>query len=369
MLRFKQYIFESTSHDLSQAHAVFAMTSKRVTAARQQQSKDALAKLQQALADGQIYNADFNELKQTLAYNLERVEDDLKDSEFYPQLHALGDNNNEARRAFLDKFGDYGHGMQGSKKNLKNWGQAPEKFPGLLRVAQAGLEIKAALEALKPLIIKGRAPKPVDPNKFVKPAADYNHQKTVAALLNDSAKDVRGELKAAMVKREQNGVAALTHGNPTKYGAIVKTLRAQPQLQLLFQAIYKYNSIHTKAPIALRNPDEIHKIVENNARRQTEDILQHFVAKNTEKLALIFQKKKMTSHKILANRVNNGVLENKMELGFEDGSGFKIWSQVEYAQSNRGVYFMRMPTRFTDVKLADGSMMKMPSEEKMIKEF
>ena len=97
-----------------------------------------------------------------------------------------------------------------------------------------------------------------------------------------------------------------------------------------------------------------------------------FIVKNVQKLALIFERKQeLKSHKIVSNKVDsNGVLENVMDFEFTDSSKFRIYTNVEYVYNTvSGDPFIRMPTRFTDVILADGSKMSQPSEEKMDKEF
>jgi hypothetical protein len=108
------------------------------------------------------------------------------------------------------------------------------------------------------------------------------------------------------------------------------------------------------------------KIINNTVT----DVIDGFVAKNASKLSLIFQKKsEVKSHKINRTSIRNGTLENSMFFEFSDGSSFTINSQVVYKLSANGRAFMQFPTRFTNVVMADGTTMKMPSEEKMVTLF
>lgn len=64
-----------------------------------------------------------------------------------------------------------------------------------------------------------------------------------------------------------------------------------------------------------------------------------------------------------------GAVNSTLFVEFEDGSKFFVETSVEYAVSVNGTYFARYPLRFKDVVFADGSEMKNPSEEKIVKEF
>jgi hypothetical protein len=63
------------------------------------------------------------------------------------------------------------------------------------------------------------------------------------------------------------------------------------------------------------------------------------------------------------------MVENSMKFAFEDGSSFTLESSVVYKYSQMGKLFFQYPTRFKNVRLADGTAMKMPSEKKMMEEF
>lgn len=110
--------------------------------------------------------------------------------------------------------------------------------------------------------------------------------------------------------------------------------------------------------------------VDKFADQLTKDVVEGFVAKNTSKLSLIFQKKSaVSSHKIMEARVIAGNVNAKVFVEFEDKSKFTVYSATEVSYSVHGKPFYRYPTRFKDVFMADGTKMSQPSEDKMIKEF
>jgi hypothetical protein len=58
-----------------------------------------------------------------------------------------------------------------------------------------------------------------------------------------------------------------------------------------------------------------------------------------------------------------------MKVSFADGSEFTVRNKVITNTSSAGKWFYQYPTTFHDVKLADGSKLEAPSEEKMVKVF
>lgn len=369
MKKFTEYLNESMTTDFAPIEAVFATPTKRLSTTWIERVHNAIAVLRKGIEDKEIYNADFGEAKDHLSRALEYAYEDAQDLEFYPKLQALG-NDDTARREFFANYDPPSLGnMQGAKKNSAHWAKQRDQFPMLAKVSAGQFALKGILDTIKPYIIKGRKPKaPADPNAFVKPMASLEAKKQVMGILTKISEQARRSLLTEITKRIQNDVAVLKGLGITNYGEYRKNV--PPQLSLLAQNIFEVRYGGSKNPVTMKSDDEIAKVVKKNAERETNDMLDQYVAKNTEKLALIVQKKSsIKTHKVLKVSVRNGILENDMYFEFADGSSFKIYSKVEYAISPRGKYFLRMPTRFTDVKLADGSRMSGPSEEKMIKSF
>lgn len=369
MKSFIQYLDEATSVDFSPIEAVFVSPTRRVSNDRIAKVHDAIAVLRKSFETQEIYNADFGDSKETIARALEYAYNDAQDTEYYPKLHALGPDDSARREFFATYEPPSMSGLQGAKKNSAHFAKHRDTFPMLAKVSAAQFALKGILDTLKPYIIKGRKPsKPADPNAFVKPMASRDAQKQVMSILTKISEDARRNLHTEITKRISNDVATLKGLGITN--GLEYSKRIPAPLRLLAQDIFKISSFHSKAPVSLKSDEEIDKVIKKNADRETNDMLDQYVSKNTEKLALIVQKKSaIKTHKVLRVSVRNGILENDMLFEFADGSSFKIYSKVEYALSPRGKYFLRMPTRFTDVIMSDGSRMSGPSEEKMIKTF
>ena len=62
-------------------------------------------------------------------------------------------------------------------------------------------------------------------------------------------------------------------------------------------------------------------------------------------------------------------IESGFKFTFDDESEFNVINKIIVKVSSKGTRFEQFPTTFHSVKLSDGSSLKMPSEEKMIKEF
>lgn len=365
MKSFKTFITETTAVDLSQVHALLATPIPNVNETRLGLARDALKKLEAALAAKTIWNADFTDIKSRLGGVLEYAYDAAKNQEFYAKMPDWENNGSDGtkRWAWLDQYDvDSQGGFQGAKKEVAHWSKHKDMFPGLLRVTQAQLAVKTALDVVKPFIQKGRAPKPVDPNKFVKPMVPYEAKKLAIGFLDKVIDDVRGEYTKSVYASFARDLEAAKAISPTTYKDFDKI--TNPTVKQIA------NRIWYRKGLKYELVDDAEATVKKIADDQIQMVFGEFLSKNAEKLGHIFAKKEaVKEHKILSNRVRAGSLENIMYFEFTDGSSFKITSTVEGAYSPRGVYFLRLPTRFSDVKLANGTKMSMPSEEKMIKEF
>jgi len=97
----------------------------------------------------------------------------------------------------------------------------------------------------------------------------------------------------------------------------------------------------------------------------TENFATSFLAKNTKKVTGVIGDDTIKSisirlHTDLTGRVN-------VEL--TNGSRFSMTFDIITKWSSRGTMFNQFPTRFANVRFADGSKMKNPSEAKMKREF
>jgi hypothetical protein len=368
---FRNSISEAAGGTLDKVRAalsVFPMPTKRGPIILEH-----IAVLERGLADNSIWNSEFNDAKLSITRALESAFDAARNEELYSKAHAIADQ--DARSKF---YNDYDSGASFSitsvKKLIAHFTKHSVQMPKSLKIVQGLEEFKFALDRLKPVIQKGRKPKevPADtPQGFRKPAISYDAQKEIGKFLSDAASDVRADLEAAIRKQTESRVKLILAAPITDRKTYLEWVKKNPQLQLIAQKVWTPATDRYDAKFIVNPKFDEKTFVIGEAVRIANDILAQFVSKNTSKLALILNRKGgSASHKILTNRVRENVLENEMFFTFADGSSFKIYSKVEYAYSPNGKLFMRMPTRFTDVTLADGTKMKgAASEERMITEF
>lgn len=222
--------------------------------------------------------------------------------------------------------------------------------------------ISDVMKEVKGMVKSGRKPKPVDPNKFVKPLASLEAHKLSIKFMTEITDSFKKELTDSITTRYMDAYKKV---KDLEFASDVpKESTAMEVASQIFILRYK----DKKKILELKKDPET--IVQKMINNMIDDIINGFISKSSSKLALILQKKNTPKeHKIIRTRVSNGLVENIMRFVFEDGSEFTLDSSIVYKVSNTGKHFLQYPTRYKNVKFADGSKMSGPSEEKMIKEF
>lgn len=317
-----------------------------------------IKKVRDILARGEdLYNTDFTEMKSAFVSVMER----LVDVTAYSDAH---------RAAGLIDANDYPGSWWplGSAKKIKTfWDKHPD-FPKDQELANLFFEFKQFIDTIKKIVVKGRKPKPVDPNAspaYRKKAVSYAVTKDTWKFLNDFLAGVRSEYMSQVYKQMDDKIAKI---NKEMVGAkswweVSKKIRDQ-DLYMSAQSLLDLNS----RPLVLRKDwqEKATKMVAN----RVDDMISHILQRGTEKISRIIEKKgKPQAAKVIRHSFRGIALEIQMLFQFEDGSSFETKITVEFALSNRGKAFYRFPTRFTNVKMADGSKMSAPNERKMIEVF
>lgn len=307
--------------------------------------EEVVNELFKALEQGKIYNARYEEYKSIINNTLNRTFNNLE-KQFSDRVQGN-----------FDVW--YFYGMSDLKKVQKAWQKDLNRQPTEVKRVLDGIqELVDVFNKLKPMIIKGREPKPVDPKAFVKPmpkAAAVRQAKAYLEMIVSSFKDnlitsIDKEINAKVNILRKKSITLKDFGDP------------------LVGKIYTSKVSNGIRSFALR--DDWQSVVQKEINYQVDEIIDGFLTKGVNKLSLIFEKKEnVVSHKLLHTNVRNGLIENSMMFVFSDNSSFVIRSSVIYKTSIGGKFFLQYPTRFTDVVMADGSKMISPSEEKMIKEF
>lgn len=355
MKTFRQFIAESNKDVVSIIEKVNQLADSKMQGKQYNILKERAATFQLGYDNKEVYNTDLKDFNHSITRFLEQVYDYLVYTIYVDEFKA-SDFKDTPDSLFA---------IRSANKMLKHYQSFGSKYSKIVDFLEYVVVIGDMIKEAKSYIVKGKKPKAQDPNKpqpYMKPMASRDAIKQVSDILNKVVKDVERDYLKSMTKYYEDLVKALEQRN---FSSPMEVLKIKDvELKLFAQKVFNLQ----KHNFGIK--DDVDNIVKEQAERIVNDIIEGFVAKNTQKLSNIFEKKSgLKQHRIIENRIRNNVLENKMFFEFEDGSKFTIYSKVQYAYSKNGKLFIRVPTRFSDVYFADGSKMKMPSEEKMDKEF
>jgi hypothetical protein len=352
MIKFKQHLSESVETS-SAFDAAKDVASYIPGAKAKQHFVESIDELVSAAKNKEIYNARFNESKTWLLTGIRYAYEAM----FNKISKDIRDSGQETADLWsISSAADI-------TKVFKIYNKMATKNKEAMKFMDSIKDVPAAIKAMKPYIRSGRAPAVPKPGQFVKPISSPAAQKLAMSFMTEATNSFSKELRASVTKQ-------IT----TAYEKI-KNLKLADDLpkkdndaMIVAEVIFIVRTKDKKKVLELINGHEkrVKKIIDDNVN----GIVNGFISKNTSKLALILAKKDSPkSHKIIRTNISQGMVENTMSFEFNDGSSFILQSSVIYKQSQTGKLFFQYPTRFKDVKLADGSKMKMPSEEKMIKDF
>ena len=305
-----------------------------------------------AAKNKEIYNARLNEYKTRIMRGVEygykemfdSIKDDvIKQGEDTSDLWGIT-STNEINKVY------------------KIYSKMSTKNSKAITFMEAIVGIPAALKIMKTYVLSGKPKAEPKPGQFVKPASKPEATKMAMSFMKEATDSFRKNLLADVTKQVMSAYEKI------KDAKTPKDLPKDDSTKAVATTIFVVKRANGEQILEFipNHEARLQKLIDNNVN----DIVDGFVAKNTQKLSLILQKKgKPKTHSINRTNIRNGMVENSMYFEFEDGSKFDIESSVIYQYSKTGKLFFQYPTRFKNVILADGSRMKMPSEEKIIKEF
>ena len=351
MISFAQFIYES-----AEAASAFVSAKKiapYISSERYRTSfTDALNNLSAAADENEIYNARFNDYKSSVSRGIEYAYKTLFDK----IRQDIIDSGQETSDLWSITS------MTDINKVSKIYNKMPVKNKEASNFMAAIIDLPNALKIMKSYVKTGKPPAVPKPGQFIKPVASLNASKLAINFMKEAVSTFEENLRDSVTK--ENKTAFDNIKNITEPSKLPKT----PTAVNVATMIFVVRSAAGKKTLELMPNAEarLDKLTNNTI----DDIVSGFVSKNASKLALVLQKKGAPkSHNIIKTNIRNGMVENTMEFEFDDGSSFILESSVVYKYSKSGKLFFQYPTRFKNVKLADGSIMRMPSEEKMIKEF
>jgi hypothetical protein len=204
--------------------------------------------------------------------------------------------------------------------------------------------------------------------EYNKKLVEHEDMKKVIDLLKGTAQDIKQRLFEsrrqvlmytvekfkASVKAGESDIAKVFERDPMGMNLISKCVeRTDKNVSFASVRTYRLKSL-------------FQKVVEEQAMKEAEDILNHFVYKNSNKLSIILTtKNNLKSVEIKNIILSKGVIECDVYCVFKDGSEFTANNKVVFSYSKYGTPFYRFPTTFRNVILPNGEKMSQPSEERM----
>lgn len=363
---------------------------KNLAEPRKKKAEEQLEALSNAVKTGVIYNVTYVTIKDVLTHALERALDE-QGKQF---------NGSDTMRYAYDKdvAGHYVN-FNGSPKQLRDIDHAlqgvsnvdiKKYLTGRREIIVAATEIQKILKDLKPKIIKGRVPKPADPNAFNRKMGSAEAQKLVVDAVKPTVDKQLGEFQKVMEEYFQsliddvNKLKEITYHKPksNSWRATAEDLSVRVQVYQIAQKFFKYDTDTEKREsnthyrlYNFKMTPEGKAWPKKESASLRELIEKQFLSKTVAKLSHIVEKKaNLDKIEVLKNkppRINSsmGTVEVGFKFLFTDGSYFEVNNKVVNKSNHLGTYFQQYPTTFHDVTFADGTKMKTPSEEKMIKEF
>lgn len=323
------------------------------SAVQRERFLESLSELEAAAKNQEIYNARFNDAKTNVIRRLEYAYGALFDS-IKDAVIAAGEPTSDLWS--LTAWTDIKK-LDKAYKSMKSF-----KDPKVANFFDAIRDLPEAMKMMKPYVKAGRPPKEPKPGQFIKPLASPAASKLAANLATQVSEKFTNQLKKSLTESYMGAYKRVKDITNPKDLPRTGPETAIASLVFIVRGFGKNKTIELK-----KNAEELVQRYIEDAHR---NIVEQYIAKNTSKLALIFQKKgEPTKSKLDRAHASRGAIESSLTLTFKDDSQFTMETSIVYKYTATGKPFVQYPARFTNVILADGSKMTQPSEEKMIKEF
>lgn len=358
--------------------ASFPLLSSVLTERRAGQLASTVDVLEKAIENGAIPNPVFNDSKAIIARVLEDGWNTIVREPFFyaGKFKELGDD----LYTILDVHPTATHVAKqaakveaGAKKIAKEEHQAVKAAMSYFVEA---VPLAALLLKAKDLIVKRAAAvvQPTAKERYSAPSSNTDETNMVKGILEQIAKDSRGQLKASLKQRYVRYVTTFEEAQEKaiEEGKTLKpyTLWRNAASRRINMDAYEVTSACTEEKLVdgkriyVRRPDWEQAI---NAKVDTtaKEIEESFVYKNLGKLSSIISKKgKPSEAKVLGHEAHVG-LNGRILFAFPDGSSFVVQNSTVLSFSVHGTPFLRYPLTFHNVVMPDGSKMSQPSEERM----
>lgn len=334
-----------------------------------------------AIEAGEILNTQFKPVKEHANYFVQSAFDATMNwDEVRPE------NPSDPSPLFDELYGAISvwdvRGMVATKKRLAKVSKEA-KATNIYKQAMALIDelwpLVDVLEYLKSVTVmasakkaEAKAAKTAEEGEYQKKYTDHKDVKKVVAILKKVSSEVENDLYKRNAEWMKQSVTAFQKEAKNGNSNYMEIFKRDGFARLILQSLCK--RVYPKGA----NPREQHfELIENweakleeMAKKDAATIVDKFVFKNSGKLSYIIYNKNNLAAVTLKNvKVSRGAVEAVLHLEFADKSEFTAQSSVEMAYSVLGKPFFRYPTRFSNVKLPDGSKMGQPSEQRMDEVF
>lgn len=375
---FKELLLESSTDLADKLKAIY----DGAQPVRVIKAKEALDMLEKAVAADSIFNVDFGEIKDILTRSLEEV----------LTLHLKDISNSDDRdtsTSHLLYMADisyyvYLNQAKGQVKKIKEFltkhpdlsASDKEVLKKMMASNEASAKVFDIMTKLKPKIVKGRKPNTnIDPDKFQSRLGSEEAQKVVKEKLEAGIKKPMDDYEASVDKWLQGIIDSITKKDTYMTGdgifdtIFFKCFNSQKDRE----ASTREENIYKNVKL---NPDK-KDFAKDEAKAQRDGIEKRYLAKNIKKLSHVIDLKgnlsKIEELPYRKPKIGSGSQTMTIESGFQflfaDNSEFKVINKIVTKYSYAGKQFEQFPTTFHDVTFPDGTKMKSPSEEKIVKEF
>jgi hypothetical protein len=231
-------------------------------------------------------------------------------------------------------------------------------------VAKELRPIHESLEWLKGRCVKLKRSAESNPVEEILPQATLEARQLVRAAMSDALEKVRADYLAYMKTSVRQQAAAF--GDEIAWKDRERLAYADQQI-----IAAAFDSVSGRGNVMYRLRRDADARLVKYAGQLVSSVIEMFLAKNVEKIAAIIELKQSGRPDIELRRaeVQGRTLLTAMTFAFSDSSKFEVRNSIVHSTSGHGTPYVRYPTTFHHVVLANGDDMTSPSEEEMKTSF
>lgn len=326
-----------------------------------------------AIEAGECIKAEFNQVKESANRVCETAWSNL------PTKNAYRSDCEVSKYFYFEISSTYAHNIPGIIKkanNGKKVNQESEITKGVQAILAELLIVSESLAAIKGTIVTKRKAQVEKETKLSETAkAEASHADTVkvTSFLNEFTSGIREELRLSSEKYLTSVTSRVLAKVVGMTGSEARKEYSGNGLELM--VISRLTTTETNfynAPLVSVPKDEVGQWIDDESTASANQVVSHFVAKVTSKVAGLLVKKNCLKSVSLSGgyyNIRNGIIEAALSFTFTDGSLFTLDSKVEYAYSVNGKLFLRFPSRFSLAIDSNGDKIKSVCEEAMYAEW